>query len=33
MQKDPASVAYDTLKVAVTRNTDVVIIDTAGKTA
>jgi fused signal recognition particle receptor len=29
--KDPASVAYDTLKVAVTRNTDVVIIDTAGR--
>jgi len=29
--KDPASVAYDTLKVAVNRNTDVVIIDTAGR--
>ena len=28
---DPAAVAYDTLKAAVSRNTDVVIIDTAGR--
>ncbi|MBQ0015831.1 MAG: signal recognition particle-docking protein FtsY [Bacteroidales bacterium] len=28
---DPASVAYDTLQSAVSRNTDVVIIDTAGR--
>ena len=28
---DPASVAYDTVKAAVTRNIDVVIIDTAGR--
>jgi len=28
---DPASVAYDTVKSALTRNTDVVIIDTAGR--
>ncbi len=29
--KDPASVAYDTVQAAVNRNTDVVIIDTAGR--
>ena len=29
--KDPASVAYDTLRVAVSRNIEVVIIDTAGR--
>ncbi len=28
---DPASVAFDTVKAAVSRNTDVVIIDTAGR--
>ncbi len=28
---DPASVAYDTVKAAVSRNTDVVIVDTAGR--
>lgn len=28
---DPASVAYDTVQAAVSRNTDVVIIDTAGR--
>jgi fused signal recognition particle receptor len=31
MGSDPASVAYDTVKSAITRNTDVVIIDTAGR--
>lgn len=31
MGSDPAAVAYDTLKSAVNRNTDVVIIDTAGR--
>jgi len=31
MGSDPASVAYDTLKSAVATNTDVVIIDTAGR--
>jgi fused signal recognition particle receptor len=31
MGSDPASVAYDTLKSAVSGNTDVVIIDTAGR--
>jgi fused signal recognition particle receptor len=31
MGSDPAAVAYDTLKSAVTRNFDVVIIDTAGR--
>ncbi len=31
MGSDPASVAYDTLKSAVAANTDVVIIDTAGR--
>ena len=31
MNADPASVAYDTLTSAVARNTDVVIIDTAGR--
>ena len=31
MGADPASVAYDTLEAAVSRNTDVVIIDTAGR--
>jgi len=29
--KDPASVAFDTVKAAVSRNADVVIIDTAGR--
>lgn len=28
---DPASVAFDTIKAAVSRNTDVVIVDTAGR--
>lgn len=31
MGADPASVAYDTLQSAVTRNADVVLIDTAGR--
>ncbi len=31
MNADPASVAYDTLRSAVAKNTDVVIIDTAGR--
>lgn len=31
MGADPASVAYDTLKSAISRNADVVIIDTAGR--
>lgn len=31
MNADPASVAFDTLKSALARNTDVVIIDTAGR--
>ena len=31
MGADPASVAYDTVKSALTRNSDVVIIDTAGR--
>ncbi len=31
MGSDPASVAYDTIKSAITRNIDVVIIDTAGR--
>jgi len=31
MGADPASVAYDTLKSAISRGTDVVIIDTAGR--
>src|SRR5690606_23615436 len=31
MGSDPASVAFDTLKSAVTQNADVVIIDTAGR--
>jgi fused signal recognition particle receptor len=31
MGSDPASVAYDTLKSAIARNADVVIIDTAGR--
>jgi fused signal recognition particle receptor len=31
MGADPASVAYDTLKAAVARDTDVVILDTAGR--
>ena len=31
MGSDPASVAFDTLQSAVTQNTDVVIIDTAGR--
>ena len=31
MGSDPASVAYDTIKSAVTQNADVVIIDTAGR--
>jgi fused signal recognition particle receptor len=31
MGSDPASVAYDTVKAAIARNTDVVIIDTAGR--
>ncbi|MFZ4523303.1 MAG: signal recognition particle-docking protein FtsY [Bacteroidales bacterium] len=31
MGADPASVAYDTVKSAIARNTDVVIIDTAGR--
>lgn len=31
MGSDPASVAYDTLKSAMTKDTDVVIIDTAGR--
>jgi fused signal recognition particle receptor len=31
MGSDPASVAYDTVKSAMARNTDVVIIDTAGR--
>jgi fused signal recognition particle receptor len=31
MNADPASVAFDTLKSAVAKNTDVVIIDTAGR--
>jgi fused signal recognition particle receptor len=31
MGADPASVAYDTVKSAQTRNVDVVIIDTAGR--
>jgi fused signal recognition particle receptor len=31
MGADPASVAFDTLQAAVARNTDVVIIDTAGR--
>ena len=31
MGADPASVAYDTVKTAVSRGTDVVLIDTAGR--
>jgi fused signal recognition particle receptor len=31
MNTDPASVAYDTVKVAVENNSDVVLIDTAGR--
>ena len=31
MGSDPASVAYDTVKSAVARNADVVLIDTAGR--
>lgn len=31
MEADPASVAYDTLSSAISQNTDVVIIDTAGR--
>lgn len=31
MGSDPASVAYDTIKAAMARNSDVVIIDTAGR--
>lgn len=31
MNADPASVAYETLKTAIAQNTDVVIIDTAGR--
>jgi fused signal recognition particle receptor len=31
MGSDPASVAYDTVKAAIARNIDVVIIDTAGR--
>jgi fused signal recognition particle receptor len=31
MGSDPASVAYDTVKAAISRNADVVIIDTAGR--
>ncbi len=31
MGSDPASVSFDTLKAAVARNTDVVLIDTAGR--
>lgn len=31
MNADPASVAYDTLKSGISQNTDVVIIDTAGR--
>lgn len=31
MGSDPASVAYDTLKSAVAKNADVVLIDTAGR--
>lgn len=31
MNADPASVAYDTLQSAIAKNTDVVIIDTAGR--
>jgi fused signal recognition particle receptor len=31
MGADPASVAYDTVKSAIARNTDIVIIDTAGR--
>jgi len=31
MEADPASVAYDTLKSAIAQNTDIVIIDTAGR--
>ncbi|NOY50967.1 MAG: signal recognition particle-docking protein FtsY [Chlorobi bacterium] len=31
MNADPASVAYDTLRSAIAKNTDVVIIDTAGR--
>ncbi len=31
MGSDPASVAFDTLKAAISRDTDVVIIDTAGR--
>lgn len=31
MNADPASVAYDTLQSAISKNTDVVIIDTAGR--
>jgi fused signal recognition particle receptor len=31
MHADPASVAYDTLKAAISRDVDVVIIDTAGR--
>ncbi len=31
MGSDPASVAYDTVKAAIARNADVVIIDTAGR--
>ena len=31
MGSDPASVAYDTVKAAVARNADVVLIDTAGR--
>ena len=31
MGSDPASVAFDTLKSALTRNSEVVIIDTAGR--
>jgi fused signal recognition particle receptor len=31
MGSDPASVAYDTVKAAIARNSDVVIIDTAGR--
>ena len=31
MNADPASVAYDTLQSALAKDTDVVIIDTAGR--
>ena len=31
MGSDPASVAYDTLQSAISKNADVVIIDTAGR--